>query len=117
MPLPILLTKITNKGIYLIKCANLLAFWHNILSAFRIFAGEMEEGSVARDVGIILAAQTVHHYEIATYRGLTQFSKTLNLNKVADILHETFEEEKETDEKLTKMAEQSINVAAAAEVA
>lgn len=77
---------------------------------------ETEDGSVTRDVGIILAAQKVEHYEIATYGSLTQLAKTLNLNKVADILYKTLQEEKETDEKLTQIAEQNINVEAAAEV-
>jgi len=77
---------------------------------------ETEEGSVTRDVGIILAAQKVEHYEIATYGGLTQLAKTLNLNKVADILHKTLEEEKEADQKLTQIAENNINVEAAEEV-
>jgi ferritin-like metal-binding protein YciE len=77
---------------------------------------ETEDGSVTRDVGIILAAQKVEHYEIATYGGLTQLAKTLNLNKVADILYKTLEEEKETDKKLTQIAENNINVEAAAEV-
>ncbi len=77
---------------------------------------ETEDGSITRDVGIILAAQKVEHYEISTYGGLTQLAKTLNLNKVADILYKTLEEEKETDEKLTKIAENNINVEAAGEV-
>lgn len=78
---------------------------------------ETEKGSITRDVGIILAAQKVEHYEIATYGGLTQLAKTLHLENVADILYKTLEEEKETDEKLTQIAEKNINVDAAAEVA
>jgi len=77
---------------------------------------ETEKGSITRDVGIILAAQKVEHYEIATYGGLTQLAKTLNLQDVADILYKTLEEEKETDEKLTEIAENNINVGAAEEV-
>jgi ferritin-like metal-binding protein YciE len=77
---------------------------------------ETEDGSITRDVGIILAAQKVEHYEIATYGGLTQLAKTLNLNEIADILYKTLEEEKETDEKLTQIAENNINVEAAEEV-
>lgn len=77
---------------------------------------ETEKGSVTRDVGIILAAQKVEHYEIATYGGLTTLAKTLGLNDVADILYKTLEEEKETDEKLTQIAESNINVEAAEEV-
>ena len=68
-------------------------------------------------MGIIPAVRKVEHPEIATYGGLTQLVKTLILNKVADILYKTLEEEKETDENLTKVAELSINVEAAAEVA
>ncbi len=76
---------------------------------------DTEKGSITRDVGIILAAQKVEHYEIATYGGLTQLAKTLNLQQVADILYTTLEEEKETDEKLTQIAEKNINVEAAQE--
>ncbi len=78
---------------------------------------DTEDGSVTRDVGIILAAQKVEHYEIATYGGLVQLAKTLNHNDVADILYTTLEEEKQTDEKLTQIAEDNINVEAAQEVA
>jgi ferritin-like metal-binding protein YciE len=76
---------------------------------------DTEKGSITRDVGIILAAQKVEHYEISTYGGLAQLAKTLNLQQVADILHTTLEEEKETDEKLTQIAENHINVEAAEE--
>lgn len=76
---------------------------------------DTEKGSITRDVGIILAAQKVEHYEISTYGGLTQLAKTLNLQKVADLLYATLEEEKETDEKLTQIAENNINVEAAEE--
>lgn len=77
---------------------------------------ETEDGSITRDVGIIMAAQKVEHYEIATYGGLTQLAKTLNLNDVADILYKTLKEEKQTDEKLTEIAENNINVKAAEEI-
>jgi ferritin-like metal-binding protein YciE len=77
---------------------------------------ETEDGSVTRDVGIILAAQKVEHYEIATYGGLIQIAKTLNLDDVANVLYKTLREEKETDERLTEIAENNINVEAAEEV-
>ncbi len=76
---------------------------------------ETEQGSITRDVGIIFASQKVEHYEIATYGGLAQLAKTLNLQDVAALLQKTLEEEKETDEKLTKIAEKHINVDAAQE--
>ena len=70
---------------------------------------ETEDGSLTRDAAIIMAAQKVEHYEIATYGGLVTLAKTLGLNDVADVLHQTLEEEKETDEGLTAIAENDIN--------
>lgn len=76
---------------------------------------DTEEGTATRDVGIILAAQKIEHYEIATYGGLTTLAKTMGLDDVAEILAQTLAEEKETDELLTTIAENSINTEAADE--
>ncbi len=76
---------------------------------------ETEKGTATRDVGIILAAQKVEHYEIATYGGLAQLAKTLGLEDVSDILGQTLSEEKETDETLTNIAENHVNYEAAEE--
>lgn len=76
---------------------------------------DTEEGTNTRDVGIILAAQKVEHYEIATYGGLVQLATTLGLNDVAELLHATLDEEKEADQSLTGIAENNINYEAAAE--
>ncbi|MBC7827640.1 MAG: ferritin-like domain-containing protein, partial [Chitinophagaceae bacterium] len=46
---------------------------------------ETEKGSMTRDVAIIMAAQKVEHYEIATYGGLTQLANTMGLTEVADL--------------------------------
>ena len=70
---------------------------------------ETEDGSMTRDVGIIIAAQKVEHYEIATYGGLAQIATTMGLDEAADLLNETLEEEKETDALLTEIAENNIN--------
>lgn len=70
---------------------------------------ETEQGSMTRDVGIIMAAQKIEHYEIATYGGLVQLAVTMGHNDVADILGQTLEEEKETDINLTTIAENDIN--------
>jgi len=75
---------------------------------------ETEEG-VVRDAGIILAAQKVEHYEIATYGTLRAFANTLGENEVASLLEETLNEEKEADETLSEIAESSINVEAVGE--
>jgi ferritin-like metal-binding protein YciE len=70
---------------------------------------ETEDGSMTRDVGIIMAAQKVEHYEIATYGGLVQLAITMGNQEVADILSETLEEEKQTDLDLSAIAEENIN--------
>jgi ferritin-like metal-binding protein YciE len=76
---------------------------------------DTEDGTATRDVGLILAAQKVEHYEIATYGGLAQLAKTLGLTDIKDILGQTLTEEKETDELLTEIAETNINTDAAGE--
>ncbi|WP_276134519.1 ferritin-like domain-containing protein [Polluticoccus soli] len=76
---------------------------------------DTDDGSATRDVGIILAAQKVKHYEIATYGGLVQLAKTLGLTDVAGILLQTLNEEKEADLTLTDIAENDINYEAAGE--
>ena len=70
---------------------------------------ETEEGTMTRDVGIIIAAQKVEHYEIASYGSLCAFANTLGLNDAADILREILEEEKNADKTLSQIAEASIN--------
>ena len=70
---------------------------------------DTEEGTSTRDVGLILAAQKVEHYEIATYGSLAQLATTLGLDKAAKILQTTLEEEWQTDKNLTGIAESKIN--------
>lgn len=76
---------------------------------------DTEEGTATRDVGLIMAAQKVEHYEIATYGSLATLAKVLGHNDALDILLETLEEEKECDEDLTNIAENDINHEAVAE--
>ena len=76
---------------------------------------ETDKGTATRDVGIIISAQKVEHYEIAAYGGLATLAKTLGRDDVAEILAETLAEEKETDELLTEIAESNINISAATE--
>jgi ferritin-like metal-binding protein YciE len=63
----------------------------------------------AQDAGLIAAAQKVEHYEIALYGTLCAFAKELGHTEAASILHETLEEEKRTDEKLTHLAKARVN--------
>ena len=76
---------------------------------------DTEAGTMVRDAGLILAAQKVEHYEIATYGTLKTFAETMGHSEVAALLNQTLENEKETDVALTTVAESFINEAAAAE--
>ncbi|MBE5251905.1 ferritin-like domain-containing protein [Mixta mediterraneensis] len=68
----------------------------------------VEKGEI-RDQGLIGAAQKVEHYEIATYGTLYALATKLGYTRAAELLAETLSEEKQTDEKLTDVAE-SITV-------
>ncbi|MDR6405509.1 MULTISPECIES: ferritin-like domain-containing protein [Chryseobacterium] len=68
-----------------------------------------EEGSMTRDAALIIAAQKVEHYEIASYGGLAQLAITMGHDKAADLLERTLQEEEDTDYELTEIAETYIN--------
>lgn len=76
-----------------------------------------DSGSAQRDVGLIFAAQKAEHYEIATYGGLCQLVETLGYIEAKNILGETLNEEKETDNLLTQIAERNVNYKASYETA
>jgi len=73
---------------------------------------ETEEGTMTRDAALIIAAQKVEHYEIATYGGLVQLAITMQLHDAADLLDKTLVEEEDTDARLTEIAENDINLGA-----
>jgi ferritin-like metal-binding protein YciE len=58
------------------------------------------------DAAIIGAAQRVEHYEIAGYGTVRAFAELLGENEHVPLLDQTLEEEKQTDDKLTQLAEQ-----------
>ncbi len=83
--------------------------------------GLIEEGSElmdedfedeVMDAALISAAQRVEHYEIAAYGTVRTYANILGEEEAASLLEQTLEEEKETDRKLTEVAEQ-INLEAA----
>ena len=67
------------------------------------------------DAGLIAAAQKVEHYEIATYGTIRTYVEMLGFDEQADILQETLDEEKDTDDNLTELAVSCINLEAADE--
>ncbi len=62
-----------------------------------------------RDAAILAAAQAVEHYEISRYGTLASWADKLEMQDAADLLRQTLEEERATDEKLTDLAESEIN--------
>lgn len=84
----------------------------------RAMKGLIEEGSEILqqegeesilDAGIIVAAQKVEHYEIASYGSVRTFAHLLGQNKAAELLQTTLDEESETNELLNRLAESTIN--------
>lgn len=84
--------------------------------------GLLEEGSEmikedadpdVMDAGLIAAAQKVEHYEISAYGTLIAYANLLGMDTAAKTLKETLDEERATDEKLTVLAENTVNVRAA----
>jgi ferritin-like metal-binding protein YciE len=76
--------------------------------------GLLEEGKElieeeAGDAALICAAQKVEHYEIASYGSLVAWGALLEEQDAVEILEETLEEEKETDSRLTEIAQEAAN--------
>ncbi len=75
----------------------------------------MEEfkGTDALDPGLLAGAQAVEHYEISRYGTMVTWAKTLGQDDVAELLAMTLDEEEETDELLSEIAETTVNARAA----
>jgi len=69
--------------------------------------------STALDAGMIAAAQTVEHYEMARYGALRTWAEELKMSEAAILLEQTLLEERATDQLLSKLAESKINLKAA----
>jgi len=76
---------------------------------------DTDSGTLVRDAGLIMAAQKVEHYEIASYGTLRTFASNMGHTEVMDLLQQTLDNEKETDVALTEVAESFVNEQAAEE--
>jgi ferritin-like metal-binding protein YciE len=72
------------------------------------------KGTPALDAGLLAAAQAVEHYEISRYGTLKSWAAKLELKQAIKLLDQTLNEEKKTDELLSKVAESEVNYEAAA---
>lgn len=61
------------------------------------------------DAGIIVAAQKVEHYEIASYGSVRTIAQLLGKDRSAELLQTTLDEESETNETLNQLAEEIVN--------
>src|SRR5688500_16958660 len=64
------------------------------------------------DAGIIVAAQKVEHYEIATYGAVCEYARIMGHTEALQLLEQTLEEEKNADQLLNRLAEGGINALA-----
>ena len=76
---------------------------------------DTDSDTMIRDAGLILAAQKVEHYEIATYGTLRVFAQNMDREDIAALLEQTLENEKATDVALTEIAVGAVNAQAASE--
>jgi ferritin-like metal-binding protein YciE len=75
------------------------------------------KGSPALDAGLLSAAQSVEHYEITRYGTLSTWANELGLDEAIALIEENLNEEKNTDEALTELAETVVNQEAQREAA
>jgi ferritin-like metal-binding protein YciE len=73
---------------------------------------EEEADDEVKDAGLIAAAQRVEHYEMAGYGTARTYAELLGDKEGAKLLTLTLEEERQTDQKLSKLAKSAINTAA-----
>jgi ferritin-like metal-binding protein YciE len=72
------------------------------------------KGTSALDAGLLAAAQAVEHYEISRYGTLKTWASELGMKDAVKLLDATLNEEKKTDDTLSKLALSAVNLAAAA---
>ncbi|NEW90302.1 ferritin-like domain-containing protein, partial [Rhodopseudomonas sp. WA056] len=72
------------------------------------------KGTEALDAGLLAAAQAVEHYEISRYGTLKTWAGLLGMKDAVRLIDQTLQQEKTTDQTLSKLAESEVNYEAAA---
>lgn len=67
------------------------------------------KGKAALDAGLLAAAQAVEHYEITRYGTLKRWAQVLGMDEAVRLLDETLQQESQTDEDLTALADAAVN--------
>ncbi len=73
---------------------------------------EEYKDTAALDAGLLAAAQAVEHYEITRYGTLKRWAEAMGLKDAVKLLDETLQEESQTDEDLTAIADSAVNAEA-----
>ena len=81
-----------------------------LIEEARSHMDEIDDGALL-DVGMIICAQKVEHYEIAGYGSLVALAGQLGHGDAVSLLEQTLSEEKQADQKLTELA-MSVNAEA-----
>jgi ferritin-like metal-binding protein YciE len=89
------------------KCAGM----EGLIEEGKSFLKEEADPDVM-DAGIIVSAQKVEHYEIATYGAVCEYARIMGHTEALKLLQQTLEEEKSADELLNKLAEGGVNALA-----
>jgi ferritin-like metal-binding protein YciE len=89
------------------KCAGM----EGLLEEGKDFLKEDADADVL-DAGIIVNAQKVEHYEIATYGAVCEYARMMGHTEALQMLEQTLEEEKNADQLLSQIAEGGINALA-----
>ena len=70
-------------------------------------------GTNAGDAAIIFSSQAVEHYEITRYGSMVAFARALQMPEVAEMLGQILAQENDADKKLSGLAVNRVNAAAA----
>lgn len=87
------------------KCAGMRGILHE---AERLMDGDGIDRSVL-NAALVAIAQRAEHYEMAAYGALRTYAGLLGDTEGEEILQKTLEEEGKADDRLTRIAERSIN--------
>jgi ferritin-like metal-binding protein YciE len=89
------------------KCAGM----EGLIEEGKDFLKEEADDDVL-DAGIIVNAQKVEHYEIATYGAVVEYARMMGHTDALQLLEQTLQEEKNADQLLNQLAEGGINALA-----
>jgi ferritin-like metal-binding protein YciE len=70
---------------------------------------DLFKGSEAVETALIASLQMIEHYEITRYNALSALADQLGLEEAAELLEQSLEEEQDTDELLSDLADEAVS--------